>query len=121
VREALKLLSAKGLIDSRKRAGTRARPREDWHMLDADVLAWRLVGGRAEPKFVADLLHLRAIVEPAAAAMAARGHTRKTLKAIETAYAEMECAAHDALLYADPDLRFHKAILATTSWPRLVR
>ena len=76
VREALKLLSAKGLIASRKRSGTRARPREAWNMLDADVLAWRLRDGRAEPKFVSDLLHVRAVVEPAAAAMAARRHCR---------------------------------------------
>jgi DNA-binding FadR family transcriptional regulator len=114
VREAFKLLSAKGLIASRKRSGTRARPREAWHMLDADVLAWRLKGGRTEPKFVFDLLHVRAVVEPAAAAMAARGHTPKTLHAIEAAFAEMEHAAHDAVLFADPDIRFHKAILAAT-------
>lgn len=114
VREAFKLLSAKGLIASRKRTGTRALPREAWQMLDADVLAWRLKNERAEPKFVADLLHVRAVVEPAAAAMAARSHTRKTLKAIEEAYAEMARTAHDATLYADPDRRFHKAVLVAT-------
>lgn len=114
VREALKLLSAKGLIESRKRTGTRARPREDWSTLDADVLAWRLKDRKAEPKFVADLLGIRAIVEPAAAAMAARCHTKKSLAPVEAAFAEMERAAHDAALYADPDRRFHKAILVAT-------
>lgn len=114
VREAFKLLSAKGLIESRRRSGTRARPREAWHMLDADVLAWRLKSGQAEPKFVFDLLHVRAVVEPAAAAMAARNHTPKTLLAIETAFADMDRTAHDAVLFADPDIRFHKAILAAT-------
>jgi len=114
VREALKLLSAKGLITSRKRAGTRARPRAAWHMLDVDVLAWRLKSGRAEPKFVFDLLHARAAIEPAAAAMAARAHTPKTLKAIEEAFADMERTAHDPELFALPDVRFHKAILAAT-------
>jgi DNA-binding FadR family transcriptional regulator len=114
VREAFKLLSAKGLIASRKRSGTRARPREAWHMLDADVLAWRLGNGQDEPKFVFDLLHARAVVEPAAAAMAARNHTARTLQAIEAAFADMERAGHDAVLFADPDIRFHKAILAAT-------
>jgi len=114
VREALKLLSAKGLIDTRKRTGTRARPREAWHMLDADVLAWRLKGGRAEPKFVFDLLHARAVIEPAAAAMAARSRSAKALKVIEAAFADMEAAAHDPLLFAEPDIRFHRAILAAT-------
>ena len=83
-------------------------------MLDADVLAWRLRDGRAEPKFVSDLLHVRAVVEPAAAAMAARGHTRKSLKPIEEAFAEMERAAHDRVAFVDPDRRFHKAILVAT-------
>jgi DNA-binding FadR family transcriptional regulator len=114
VREALKLLSAKGLIASRKRAGTRAMPREAWNMLDADVLAWRLENRRAEPKFVRDLLAVRAIVEPAAAALAARHHTAKTLKVIERAFADMERTAHDAALFVDPDRRFHKAILLAT-------
>ncbi len=114
VREALKLLSAKGLIDSRKRTGTRARPREAWHMLDADVLAWRLKGGKAEPKFVFDLLHARAVIEPAAAAMAARSHSAKSLKVIEDAFADMEKAAHDPASFAGPDIRFHRAILAAT-------
>lgn len=113
VREAFKLLSAKGLIESRKRAGTRAMPRDAWHMLDADVLEWRLKDG-AEPKFVADLLHMRAVVEPAAAAMAAHSHTPAALAAIEQAFAEMERTAHDAVRFADPDRRFHKAILMAT-------
>jgi len=114
VREALKLLSAKGLIDSRKRVGTRARPREAWHMLDADVLAWRLKSGKAEPKFAFDLLQARTVIEPAAAAMAALNHTARTLKPIEAAFADMEASVHDRVLFAEPDIRFHKAILIAT-------
>lgn len=114
VREAFKLLAAKGLIVSRKRAGTSVRPREAWHLLDEDVLAWRFRGGPAEPKFVFDLLHARAVVEPAAAAMAARRHTAQTFEAIEKAFADMERTAHDAALFAAPDIRFHRAILTAT-------
>ena len=111
VREAFKLLSAKGLIASRKRAGHARQPREAWHMLDADVLAWRLSNGEAEPKFVFDLLQARAVIEPAAAAMAARSHTPRHCRD-RGAFADMERAAHDASLFAEPDIRFHKAILA---------
>lgn len=114
VREALKLLAAKGLIASRKRAGTYVRAREDWHMLDADVLAWRLKDGNAEPKLVFDLMHARAVIEPAAAAMAAHSHTPATLAPIEAAFADMERTAHSAALFAEPDVRFHKAILTAT-------
>jgi GntR family transcriptional regulator, galactonate operon transcriptional repressor len=114
VREAFKLLAAKGLIASRKRVGTYVRAREEWHMLDADVLAWRLSDGEAEPKLVFDLMQARAVIEPAAAAMAARAHTPATLAAIERAFADMERAAHSAALFAEPDVRFHKAILTAT-------
>ena len=114
VREAFKLLAAKGLIVSRKRAGTSVRPREAWHMLDEDVLAWRFGSGRAEPKFVFDLLHARAVVEPAAAAMAARRHTPQTFAVIENAFADMAQMAHDAAQFAAPDIRFHRAILTAT-------
>jgi DNA-binding FadR family transcriptional regulator len=114
VREAFKLLAAKGLIASRKRVGTYVRAREEWHMLDADVLAWRLSDGEAEPKLVFDLMQARAVIEPAAAAMAARAHTAATLAAIDSAFADMERAAHSAALFAGPDVRFHKAILTAT-------
>jgi DNA-binding FadR family transcriptional regulator len=114
VREALKLLSAKGLIHSRKRSGTWTRPREAWHMLDADVLAWRLKDGKAETKFAFDVLRVRAVIEPEAAAMAARHHTPRTLAAIEEAFADMERAAHDAARFTEPDIRFHKAILSAS-------
>jgi GntR family galactonate operon transcriptional repressor len=114
VREAFKLLAAKGLIASRKRVGTYVRAREEWHMLDADVLAWRLRDGEAEPKLVFDLMQARAVIEPAAAAMAARAHTAATLAAIDSAFADMERAAHNAALFAEPDVRFHKAILTAT-------
>jgi DNA-binding FadR family transcriptional regulator len=84
-------------------------------MLDADVLSWRLKDGKAEPKFVQDLLHARAVIEPAAAAMAARSRTARSLKAIEAAFADMEKTVHDPALFAEPDIRFHRAILAATN------
>ena len=46
VREAIKVLAAEGLIVSRPKTGTHVRDRRFWHMLDPDVLAWRL---EAEP------------------------------------------------------------------------
>src|SRR5262245_27447984 len=41
LREAMKVLGGKGLVESRTRAGTRVRPREAWHLIDPDVLGWR--------------------------------------------------------------------------------
>ena len=70
VREAVKTLSAKGLIESRQRVGARVRARADWHMLDPDLLAWHPDIRRDRP-LVASLLEARRIIEPAAAELAA--------------------------------------------------
>src|SRR5712692_11084511 len=40
LREALKMLGAKGLIKSRPKIGTRVRSRAEWTLLDPDVIAW---------------------------------------------------------------------------------
>jgi len=69
-REAVRILIAKGLVESRTRTGTRVSPRERWNLLDPEVLAWAF---ESEPSqaFVRDLFELRMIVEPAAAELAA--------------------------------------------------
>jgi DNA-binding FadR family transcriptional regulator len=113
VREALKALAAKGLIEARKKAGTRVCPRADWQMLDRDLLNWRLEIG-PEIGFATDLLDLREAIEPAAAAAAARRRDGPAIAEIATAFAEMQAAGTDRARFAAPDLRFHKAILAAS-------
>ena len=70
VREALKVLAAKGLVASQRRAGTIVMPRAMWNLLDADVLAWHPMG-RNSGDTVSDLFELRQLMEPLAAARAA--------------------------------------------------
>ncbi len=70
LREAFRALEAKGLIVSRQKVGTMVRPKADWHMLDADFLAWHMQAAPTEV-FVSDVLQLRRIFEPQAAALAA--------------------------------------------------
>src|SRR5207244_4849669 len=71
IREALKVLAAKGLVASRRRAGTRVRARAFWNLLDPNVLAWH-PAGNVDPTFLNDLVELRQLIEPAAAELAAR-------------------------------------------------
>ena len=113
IRESLKALAAKGMIEARKKAGTRVRPRADWQMLDRDLLGWRLEVG-PERRFAEDLLSLREAIEPAAAAAAAAHQDREAIARIGEAFAEMEAAGPDRSRFAGPDLRFHKAILAAS-------
>ena len=110
LREAFRALEAKGLIVSRQKVGTMVRPKAEWHMLDADFLAWHMQAAPTEV-FVSDVLQLRRIFEPQAAALAAEGRDAASLARIEAAYADMEAhKSGDADLIA-ADVRFHKEIL----------
>lgn len=110
LREAFRLLAAKGLIVSRRKTGARVRPRAAWNMLDASVLSWHL---RAAPTdaFVAGLFEMRKIVEPAASALAAERRTPDMVERIATALDEMVRYQDGSGDVIAADLRFHQAIL----------
>jgi len=119
LREATRTLAAKGLIETRQRAGTRVKASEDWNRLDSDILSWM---GLIEPDldFVKGLTEARQIIEPAAAELAALRATARDLATIEDAYEAM-CAAVGAGLdaCARADVRFHVAILRASRNPVL--
>ncbi len=109
-REAIRILTAKGLLESRPRAGTHVTPRSRWNLLDPDLLAWTF-SGEPDPAFVKGLFELRSIIEPAAAALAARRRT-------EGQIGEMRQALDQMALYGlaneggqAADQRFHRLIL----------
>jgi DNA-binding FadR family transcriptional regulator len=112
LREALKVLSAKGLIEARPKIGTRVRKVEFWNQLDADVLSWRCASMPTDD-FIEKLVEMREIIEPAAAAAAARKRTAAQLAAIDTAYHQMD-AARNSDEWAVADLSFHDAVLQAT-------
>ena len=88
LREALRTLTSKGLIESRPRVGTRVRPRHAWNLLDADVLDW--YSRVAEPMtFALKLQEMREMIEPYAAALAAASHTPRRSHALDDAHAAM--------------------------------
>jgi DNA-binding FadR family transcriptional regulator len=116
VREAVRVLVAKGLVDSSPMRGTRVRPRSSWHLLDPDVLGWWAgVGGAAE--ILADLAEIRRIVEPPAARLAAERIGRGPgggLDELEDAWKAMQASVDDLDGFIEADLRFHGAILRAT-------
>lgn len=113
LREALRILAAKGLVESRPKAGTRVTPRRQWSLLDPDLLAWQF---EAEPslKFLSDLFELRLLVEPSAAALAAERRTAAHVAEMREALAAM--AAHGLSTEAGrhADQRFHMIMLEAT-------
>ncbi|WP_232309568.1 FadR/GntR family transcriptional regulator [Luteibacter yeojuensis] len=113
LREALKVLAAKGLIETRQKTGMRVRDARHWNHLDPDVLAWRCESMPTED-FVGKLVEMREIIEPAACMAAARRRDSDQLQAIGEALDAME-AADDLEAWAEADLRFHEAVLAATN------
>ncbi|WP_186022904.1 FadR/GntR family transcriptional regulator [Burkholderia gladioli] len=105
LREALRTLTSKGLIESRPKVGTRVRPRDAWNLLD-----W--YSQVAPPlAFAMKLQEMREMVEPYAAGLAARAQTPAAFAAIEAAHEAMRAARHvDEWVRAD--LRFHLEVLA---------
>jgi DNA-binding FadR family transcriptional regulator len=67
-REVIKVLAAKGLVESRPKTGTRVRPRQAWNLLDPDVLAWQQEDAATAVSFLKNITEVRLVVEPAAAA-----------------------------------------------------
>jgi DNA-binding FadR family transcriptional regulator len=117
LRESVKVLAAKGLVESRPRIGTRVRASENWNLLDPDVLAWRCASA-PDAQFVLQLNEMREIIEPAAAALAARNRAPAQLRRIAEAYAAMDAATTlDSWVAAD--LAFHSAVLEATNNPLL--
>jgi DNA-binding FadR family transcriptional regulator len=113
LREALRTLTSKGLVESRPKVGTRVRPRHAWNLLDADLLDW--YAQVAPPiAFALKLQEMREMVEPYAAALAARAHTEETLRALADAHAAM-AAARTVDEWVRADLRFHLGVLAACS------
>ena len=108
LREAVRVLAAKGLVISKQRSGAIVQPRSEWHLLDPDVLFW-LIHSQPKRAFVDTLMVVRRIIEPAAAALAAKVATDDQLAAIAEAYAGMEAACTPEELL-EPDVAFHRRV-----------
>jgi DNA-binding FadR family transcriptional regulator len=114
LREAIKVLAAKGLVEARPKVGTRVSPRESWNLLDPDVMAWQH-DGTPRPTFLKKLTEVRAVIEPQAAALAAERIDRQTAAVLEAAFADMAAACAkpggDVDAFVEADMRFHLLIL----------
>lgn len=114
VREAVKVLAAKGLVVARPKTGTRVRPSESWNHLDPDVLAWRHEG-MPRGALLSKLTEVRLIIEPGAAELAASRAGREQVSALQAALRDMRDALdlsppdHEA--YNEADVRFHRTIV----------
>jgi DNA-binding FadR family transcriptional regulator len=116
IREAVKSLAARGLVDSRPKRGTVVRPAEHWNFLDPLVLAWQ-EQTHDDGRHLFHLTELRQAIEPAAAAMAAERAPDEALRRIEEAARQLADSVDDVEAFLAADLRFHTEILHATGNP----
>lgn len=118
VREAIKILMAKGLLASRPKVGSRVEPRERWNLLDRDVLGWYAMSPD-KATFLRTVQEFRYIIEPEATAFAAMRRTEEQMAEISQACADMGNAA-TLIDRTHADTRFHLAILRASGNELLV-
>jgi DNA-binding FadR family transcriptional regulator len=111
IREALKVLATKGLVDARPKRGTFITERTRWQLLDGDVIRWR-AGGNPDPLLLIELGEVRLAIEPVAARMAAKrrtdAHLAEMSEALDT-MGEWDGVSRETVVAAD--LAFHSALL----------
>ena len=110
VREAIKILAAKGLVESRPKRGTIVRPVQFWSRLDPDILMWQ-GNSTSGWEFLRNLMEVREIVEPPATQLAAQRATPEEVAIISQAYHDMVESVEDPEVFMQADMRFHAAIL----------
>ena len=113
VREAIKTLNGKGLLVSRPKIGSRVEPRERWNFLDRDVLAWHCAT-LDRRSLLLSIQEVRRVLEPGAAALAARKRSEPQLRRLEAAIQAMGNATSPEAMVA-PDVEFHLALLAAAN------
>jgi DNA-binding FadR family transcriptional regulator len=118
-REAVRILAAKGLVESKPKVGTKVTSRDRWHLLDPDVLAWTFEG-EPDLDLLESLFELRDIVEAAAASLAATRRTTEQLDALRDAIARMASYTLATPEGRQADQDFHATLLAATGNPYVI-
>jgi DNA-binding FadR family transcriptional regulator len=118
LREAMKTLAAKGLIESKTKVGTKVLSRESWNMFDADILEWHLQLG-VDAQFLGWLFEIRQSLEPLACATAAMRRTPEQLRKMQEALLAMYRCEKSRHGFTKADLAFHQAILEASGNPFL--
>lgn len=111
LREAIKVLEAKGMVEVRPKKGLRVRPRSEWNVIDPDILAWQSELATDE-RFIRNLIEVRRIIEPAAAELAALRASEAEIAVMDEYFSLMTRTYDDTPAFISADMQFHDAIFA---------
>ncbi|MCJ2876073.1 FadR family transcriptional regulator [Rhizobium pusense] len=109
LRETMKTLAAKRLVEPKAKVGTRVLDRSSWNFFDPDVLGWRCEAG-IDQEFVKHLAEIRLALEPAAAAAAALQASNEDIVSLYVIAAKFDDPQHTPESIAKVDLEFHLAV-----------
>jgi DNA-binding FadR family transcriptional regulator len=109
-REAVRILAAKGLIESRPKLGTRVSDPSRWHLLDPDVLGWMFTS-HSDAQMLKSLFELRTIIEPAASALAASRRSQAQLRALRDSLDRMKQHSLTSEAGQQADRQFHTVLI----------
>lgn len=118
LREAMKTLAAKGLIESKTKVGTKVLGRNNWNMFDADIIEWHLELG-IDAQFLGWLFEIRQTLEPLACATAALRRTPEQVGQMHQALLAMYRCEKSRQGFTKADLAFHRVILEASGNPFL--
>ena len=113
IREVVKVLATKRLIDAQRNRGLFVMPAERWNYLDADVLEWTLENG-SHPTLIRSLIEVRGLIEPTISRWAAERATALDLVDIEASFNEMAANPSRLDIFHEADIRFHRAVLISS-------
>ncbi len=110
IRESLKVLESKGMLRGKPRIGTTVCDKDEWNILDGDVLDWM---GPAIKDFdlLGCILEARRTIEPAAAEFAAERASTQEIADLDSAWRQMRDSANDPERFTEADMQFHTVLL----------
>jgi DNA-binding FadR family transcriptional regulator len=117
VREAVKALVSKGMLETRRRTGTVVLDPSRWSLLDPEIVTWRAAATGIDLALANDIMELRRIVEPAAARLAAERASATERQELRAAYETMARAVAGEGKYSEADLAFHQIIIKACANP----
>lgn len=112
-REAVKMLSAKGLISSRPKQGIQVLPESNWNMFDTDVLGW-ILNSKPSLSLLKEFTQVRSAIEPVATGLTSLNATPEQLADIEHALQRMADADEGLDDPLEADIAFHTSVLVAS-------
>jgi DNA-binding FadR family transcriptional regulator len=109
LREALKTLESKGLLEARPKVGTKVAPRNRWNYFDPMLLGWLFHAGPNE-QLLRSVTNMRLALEPYAAAEIATSHSTDQIRLMRYWLNQMEVSLNSPLNFALADFEIHLII-----------